>query len=97
MRPLTPIVALAVLLGASTCTRRPAPGAVHATHTFPARADKLVRVDVRSLDVRVNNQRALRLEPGVKVRFIRRAARPINVALLVILVKPVLPLTRLKT
>lgn len=53
MRSLTPFAILAVLLGASACARQGTPQGIHETHTFPAHAGKLVRLDVRSLDVHV--------------------------------------------
>jgi DUF4097 and DUF4098 domain-containing protein YvlB len=53
MRALTPIAVLAVVVGTSACVRHGAPEAVQQTHTFPAHAGKLVRLDVRSLDVHV--------------------------------------------
>ncbi len=53
MRPLTPIAVLAVLLGASACVGHTVPRGVHETKTFPVHPDKLVRLDIRSLDVQV--------------------------------------------
>jgi hypothetical protein len=53
MRPFTPIAALAVVFAAAGCTVHSTPRGIQETHTFPARAGKLVRLDVRSLDVQV--------------------------------------------
>ncbi len=53
MRRFTPIAVLAVLLGASACQVRATPQGVHETKSFPARPDKLVRLDLTSLDVQV--------------------------------------------
>ncbi len=53
MRPRTPFVMLAVLLAAA-CIRQPMPNAVRQSHSFPASAGKLVRLDVGPLDVHVD-------------------------------------------
>jgi hypothetical protein len=54
MRRIVPLLASLMLLLATACVRRGLPTRTHETRTFPAAADKLVKVDVRSLDVRVN-------------------------------------------
>jgi hypothetical protein len=53
MRRLTVFLFLLVLAPALACVRRPVPTKVHETQTFPAAPDKLVRLDLRSLDVKV--------------------------------------------
>ncbi|MCJ7442327.1 MAG: DUF4097 domain-containing protein [Thermoanaerobaculaceae bacterium] len=53
MRRLTPILALGAVLVLAACARPSGPQAVHQSHTFPAAAGKLIRLDVRSLDVHV--------------------------------------------
>ncbi len=49
-----PLLASLMLLPGTACVRHSLPTHVRETHTFPAAADKLVKVDLRSLDVRVN-------------------------------------------
>ena len=53
MRRLTPILALCAVLVLAACAKPSGPKAVHQSHTFPAGAGKLIRLDLRSLDVRV--------------------------------------------
>jgi hypothetical protein len=53
MRRLSLILALSGLLVLVACTRPATPNAVHESKTFPVAAGKLVRLDVRSLDVHV--------------------------------------------
>jgi hypothetical protein len=53
MRRLFLTLALGGLLALVACTRPAGPSAVHESKTFPAPAGKLVKLDVRSLDVHV--------------------------------------------
>jgi len=53
MRRIVPLLASLLLLPAIACVRHSLPTHVNETQTFPAAADKLVKVDLRSLDVRV--------------------------------------------
>jgi DUF4097 and DUF4098 domain-containing protein YvlB len=53
MRRCTPIVVSCLVLVLASCARPSAPSSVHETRTFPAAPGKLIRLDVRSLDVHV--------------------------------------------
>ncbi|HUK13671.1 MAG TPA: DUF4097 family beta strand repeat-containing protein [Thermoanaerobaculaceae bacterium] len=53
MRRLPVVLVLAVLAPTLACVRRPLPTDVHQAQTFPAAPGKLVKVDLRSLDVNV--------------------------------------------
>ena len=53
MRRVAIAAALTVLAASTACTRVRTPLAVHESRTFPAAPDKLVRLDVGSLDVHV--------------------------------------------
>jgi hypothetical protein len=53
MRRPAPTVVMVLLVAAAGCARHAAPNTIHETHTFPFTAGKLVRLDVRSLDVDV--------------------------------------------
>jgi hypothetical protein len=68
MRRLTSILALGGLLVLAACTRPSTPNAVHETKTFPAAAGKLVRLDVRSLDVYVKVADASTISVTVDLR-----------------------------
>lgn len=68
MRRLTFILALGGLLVLAACTRPSTPNAVHESKTFPAAAGKLVRLDVRSLDVHVKVAEASTISVTVDLR-----------------------------
>jgi hypothetical protein len=53
MRRSTPILALCVAVVLVSCARSSTPQAVHESRTFPAAPGKLIRLEVRSLDVHV--------------------------------------------
>jgi hypothetical protein len=76
MRRLTPILALGGLLVLAGCARPATPRDVHESHTFPAAAGKLIRLDVRSLDVHVKVAEATTISATVdlQVRSNSRAA-----------------------
>ncbi len=76
MRRVTPILTLSGLLVLAGCARSTTPHNVHETHTFPAAAGKLIRLDVRSLDVHVKVAEATAISATVdlQVRSSSRAA-----------------------
>jgi hypothetical protein len=53
MHRLTATAVVVILLAAPACVRRAVPSTVHESRTFPVTAGKLIRLDVRSLDVDV--------------------------------------------
>lgn len=76
MRRLSLILALSGLLVLVACTRPATPNAVHESKTFPAAAGKLVRLDVRSLDVHVKvaDASTISVTVDVQARSSSRAA-----------------------
>jgi hypothetical protein len=68
MRRLTFILTLGGLLVLAACTRPSTPNAVHESKTFPVAAGKLVRLEVRSLDVHVKVAEASTISVTVDLR-----------------------------
>jgi hypothetical protein len=68
MRPRTTITMLAVLIGVSACVSHRTPSSVHETRSFPAHAGKLVRLDVRSLDVHVTVAESETIQVGMDLQ-----------------------------
>ena len=68
MRRLTVVALAGTLLAAVGCVRHTTPQAVHQTHTFPVAAGKLIRLDVRSLDVDVKVSEASTISVTVNLQ-----------------------------
>jgi hypothetical protein len=77
MRRFTPFLALCTVFVLAACARPSGPRAVHQSHTFPTAAGKLIRVDVRSLDVHVTvaEASAISVTVDLEVRSSSQAAR----------------------
>jgi hypothetical protein len=76
MRRFAPILALCAVLVLAACAKPSGPQAIHQSHTFPAAAGKLIRLNVRSLDVHVKvaEASAISVTVALEARSSSRAA-----------------------